>query len=305
MRIVSLVPGATEIVAALGLGERLVGRTHECDWPASVAPVPVVTRDRLACDPGDAAAIDRAVADAAAAGESLAGLDEGALRRARPDLILTQGLCGVCAIEREEVQEVADRLPGRPEVLSLDPLTLEGVLESIIVVGAAAGARAEAARLVAALRARLARVRQATAAVRRPRVVCLEWLDPPYVAGHWIPEQVEAAGGHDPLGRPGRPSARAPAREIAAADPEALVLIPCGWDAARTLAALERRPLLEPYAATRAVRGGRVVALDGSGCFSRPGPRLVDGVELLAGALHPRALGAGDARPPREDRLAG
>jgi iron complex transport system substrate-binding protein len=200
---------------------------------------------------------------------------------------------------------VADRLPGRPEVLSLDPLTLEGVLESILVLGAAAGAGAEAARLVAGLRARLARVREATAGLRRPRVVCLEWLDPPYVAGHWIPDQVDAAGGHDPLGRPGGPSVRAPARQIAESDPEVLVLIPCGWGVAQTLDALERRPLLRPYAGTRAVRDGRVVALDGSGCFSRPGPRLVDGVERLAAALHPGALGVGGARRPREDRLAG
>jgi iron complex transport system substrate-binding protein len=292
VRIVSLLPSATEIVAAIGLGDRLVGRTHECDWPAPVAAVPVVTRDLLSCDPANAAGIDRAVAAAAAAGERLAGLDEAALRRARPDLIVTQALCGVCAIEQEQVQEVADRLPGRPEVLSLEPTTLEGVLQSILVVGAATGAAAEAAALVEGLRARLARVRAATAGRRRPRVVCLEWLDPPYVAGHWIPEQVRAAGGHDPLGRPGRPSARVAPERVAAADPEVLVLVPCGWDVARTLDAIGGEPLLAPYAGTRAVRDGRVVVLDGSGCFSRPGPRLVEGVERLASALHPEAVSA-------------
>ena len=290
MRIVSLVPGATEIVAALGLDERLVGRTHECDWPASVAPVPVVTRDRLACDPGDAAAIDRAVADAAAAGESLAGLDEDALRRARPDLIVTQALCGVCAVERDEVEEAARSIPTRPEVLSLEPETLAQVLDCIVRVGEATDAAATARRAVAALRGRLDRAAERAAGRARVRAVCLEWLDPPYLAGHWVPEQVGLAGGHDPLGRPGRPSVPARPETVIAADPEVLLLMPCGWSPAETRAALARDRFLERYGEMRAVREGRIVALDGGAHFSRPGPRLVDGVEALLPALHPRAV---------------
>jgi iron complex transport system substrate-binding protein len=287
VRIVSLLPSVTEIVAALGREENLVGRTHECDFPASIAPVPVVTESRLEHDPLDGAAIDRAVSRALPDG-GLYALRVDELERARPDLIITQELCDVCAVSVDEVQEVADGLPGRPEVLSLAPQTLEGVLASILAVGVAVGAGEEARRLVDDLRTRLDRVRDAVAVRPRVPVVCLEWLDPPYCAGHWVPDQVEAAGGKELLGRAGRPAVRIRPEAVAEADPEVLCLIPCGWSA-REAARAAGRGLLGPYAGTRAARGGRILALDANAHFSRPGPRLVDGVEILAAVLHPGA----------------
>jgi iron complex transport system substrate-binding protein len=296
VRIVSLLPAATEIVAALGLADRLTGRTHECDWPPEVAAAPPMTADRVDRGTLDSAGIDRAVAEAMAGGEGLYRLDHEALAGARPDLIVTQALCGVCAVATDEVEEAARRLPGRPEVLSLEPTTLEEVLEGVLRVGEATGTDAAAERVVAGLRGRLERVGELTDGRSRTSAVCLEWLDPPYLAGHWVPEQVELAGGHDPLGRPGRPSVAATPGDVVAADPEVLLLMPCGWSVAETLAALDRDGFHETYGGMRAVRDGRAVALDGGAHFSRPGPRLVDGVEALVPALHPEpsaAVGAG------------
>ena len=203
MRIVSLLPSATEMVAAVGRADRLVGRTHECDWPPPVASVPAMTADRVDRRGMGSAEIDRAVAEAMGEGGGLYRLDAEALARARPDLIITQALCGVCAVERDEVEAAARSIPSRPEVLSLEPETLAGVLECIVRVGEATDAAGAARRVVAGLRERLDRAAQAAAGRPPVRAVCLEWLDPPYVAGHWVPEQVELAGGHDPLGRPG------------------------------------------------------------------------------------------------------
>jgi iron complex transport system substrate-binding protein len=290
VRVVSLLPSATEMVAALGLAGRLVGRTHECDWPPEVAGVPAMTADRVDRSAMSSAEIDRAVADAMAEGGGLYRLDREALAAARPDLIITQALCGVCAVERDEVEEAARALPGRPAVLSLEPETLEGVLDSMLEVGEAAGAAGPAARAVAGLRERLDRVRELTQGLEPVRVVCLEWLDPPYAAGHWVPEQVELAGGHDPLGRPGRPSVQVTPDDVIEADPDALLLMPCGWTAAETLAALGRDGFHGRYGGMRAVRDGSVIALDSGAHFSRPGPRLVDGVEALVPVLHPEAV---------------
>lgn len=292
LRIVSLLPSATEIVAALGLAGRLVGRTHECDWPPQVAGVPAVTADRVDRRAMSSAEIDRAVADAMDEGGGLYRLDAEALARARPDLIITQALCGVCAVERDEVEQVARGLPRRPEVLSLEPETLDGVLENIAQVGAAAGAPEAADRVLEGLRGRLEDIRELSAGRAPVRTVCLEWLDPPYLAGHWVPQQVALAGGHDPLGRPGRPSVAATPEEVVAADPDVLLLMPCGWSAAQATAAAEREGFATRYGGMRAVREGRVVALDGGAHFSRPGPRLVDGVEALLGVLHPGAVAA-------------
>jgi iron complex transport system substrate-binding protein len=290
VRIVSLLPSATEMVVAVGRGDRLVGRTHECDWPPRVASVPAMTADRVDRRGMGSAEIDRAVAEAMGEGGGLYRLDAEALARARPDLIITQALCGVCAVERDEVEEAARSIPTRPEVLSLEPETLAQVLDCIVRVGEATDAAATARRAVAALRGRLDRAAERAAGRARVRAVCLEWLDPPYLAGHWVPEQVGLAGGHDPLGRPGRPSVPARPETVIAADPEVLLLMPCGWSPAETRAALARDRFLERYGEMRAVREGRIVALDGGAHFSRPGPRLVDGVEALLPALHPRAV---------------
>jgi len=288
VRIASLLPSATEIVAALGLGERLVGRTHECDFPPEVAGVPALTQSALDCDPLDSAAIDQEVSEAVA-GDGVYRLDEAALAAARPDLVITQDLCEVCAVDTPSVARALGRMPGRPRLMTLEPETLEDVLETIAAVGRAAGAERRAADLVGALRARLERVRAAVAGRGRPRVVGMEWLDPPWAAGHWVPEQVAAAGGREMLGRVGARSARTSAAVIREARPEWLVLIPCGWDAGQALAALDRDRFAAEYGDTPAARTGRVVALDGSAYFSRPGPRLVDGVEILAALLHPDA----------------
>jgi iron complex transport system substrate-binding protein len=292
VRIASLLPSATEMVAALGLADRLVGRTHECDWPPEVAGVPPMTADRVDRSAMSSAQIDRAVAGAMAGGGGLYRLDARALAAARPDLIITQALCGVCAVERDEVEEAARAIPGRPEVLSLEPETLGDVLDSLLAVGEAAGAARAAARAAAGLRGRLDRARELTRAREPVRAVCLEWLDPPYVAGHWVPEQVALAGGHDPLGRPGRPSVAVAPGEVIDADPDVLLLMPCGWSAAETVAALGRDGFHERFGGMRAVREGRAIALDGGAHFSRPGPRLVDGVEALVAALHPEAVAA-------------
>jgi iron complex transport system substrate-binding protein len=292
VRIVSLLPSATEMVAAVGLAGRLVGRTHECDWPPEVAGVPAMTADRVDRSAMTSAEIDRAVAGAMAEGGGLYRLDAEALAAVRPDLIITQALCGVCAVERDEVEEAARAMPGRPAVLSLEPETLDGVLDCLLRVGEAAGAPGEAARAVAGLRERLDRARELTEGLEPVRAVCLDWLDPPYLAGHWVPEQVELAGGRDPLGRPGRPSVAAAPADVIGADPDALLLMPCGWTAAETLDALGRDGFRERYGGMRAVREGRVTALDGGAHFSRPGPRLVDGVEALVPVLHPEAVAA-------------
>ncbi|MEW6582399.1 MAG: ABC transporter substrate-binding protein, partial [Actinomycetota bacterium] len=204
MRIVSLVPGATEIVAAIGLADALVGRTHECDHPPAVAAVPPVTAACLALDGLDQAAIDRVVAAVGPGG--LSAVDRDALAAARPDLVITQDLCEVCGLAADDVQEAVDALPGRPALLSLAPVTLAGVIASVEVIGAAAGAEAPAAALAARLRDRLDRVRAAVAGRPVRDVVALEWLDPPYRAGHWLPDQVEAAGGRELLGWSGVPA---------------------------------------------------------------------------------------------------
>jgi iron complex transport system substrate-binding protein len=280
------------MVAAIGLADRLVGRTHECDWPPDALGVPAMTADRVDRSAMSSAEIDRAVAGAMREGGGLYRLDAEALAAARPDLIITQALCGVCAVERDEVEEAARAMPGRPAVLSLEPETLEGVLDCLLMVGDAAGAPRAAARAVAGLRERLDRAGELTDGLEPVRAVCLEWLDPPYLAGHWVPEQIALAGGHDPLGRPGRPSVAAAPADVIAADPDALLLMPCGWTAAETLAALRREGFHERYGGMRAVREGRVTALDGGAHFSRPGPRLVDGVEALVPVLHPGVVAA-------------
>jgi iron complex transport system substrate-binding protein len=245
-----------------------------------------MTSSRLRHEPLDSAGIDRAVSEATG-GEGLYALDEAALAAARPDLIVTQALCDVCAVDVDIVLDAASRLPGRPKVLSLEPETLEGILETIVAVGEAAGAEGAARRLVCDLRTRLDRVAAAVAGEPVRRVVCLEWLDPPYAAGHWVPQQVEIAGGHDPLGRPGRPSVRIEPERVVAAQPQMLALMPCGWNADEAARAVDPSAFAASYGDTPAVRSGSVVALDGSSYFNRPGPRVVDGVEVLAALLHP------------------
>jgi iron complex transport system substrate-binding protein len=294
MRIATLLPSATEVVCALGLADDIVAITHECDYPSEIRGRPVVVQPRVNAALSSAA-IDAEVAGAVRRGESLYRLDADALARARPDLIVTQDLCEVCALPSLDVDAIAARLPGPPRVLRLHPHTLEDVFRDIRTVGAATGRGAEAACAVGALRARVAAVERAChgAAARTsvPRVFCMEWLDPPYCSGHWMPELVSLAGGREVLGRPGRPSFRVEWDAIAAAAPEVVVLTVCGFDVARTCAELPAVAARPEWCGLPAVAAGRVYAADGSAFFSRSGPRLVDGLEILAGILHPDAVG--------------
>ncbi|HET7266180.1 MAG TPA: cobalamin-binding protein [bacterium] len=292
MRIATLLPSATEIVAALGLAGDIVAVTHECDYPPEVRGRPVVVRPRVDSSLGSAA-IDAAVEAALRRGDSLYRLDVDALAAARPDLIVTQDLCDVCALPSLDVEAVVAGLPGPPRVLRLHPHTLEDVFGDIARVGAAAGRAPEARRLLASLRARVAEVahagRDAGRAAAAPRVFCMEWLDPPFCSGHWMPELVEFAGGREVVGRPGRPSFRVAWDEIAAAAPEVVVLTVCGFDIARTRAELRTIAERPAWRALPAVAAGRVYATDGGAFFSRSGPRLVDGLETMAAILRDAA----------------
>jgi iron complex transport system substrate-binding protein len=293
VRIVSLLPSATEIAFALGLGDQVVAVSHECDHPPAARERPAVTRSPLHGHALSSAEIDRRTADELHAGSTLYYLDSERLRALGPDLILTQELCDVCAVAQPEVERAVRELGTAPRVLSLEPNTLGDVLRTIEAVGAATGREAAAAALVVDLQARIDRVRAIAAhAGTRPRVFCMEWADPPWVAGHWIPEMVALAGGEDALGQPGAPSVRIDWERVVAAAPELVVLMPCGYDLARTLA---ERPIVEArpgWETLPAVRAGRVYAVDGSSYFNRPGPRLVDGLDVLAHLLHPEAFPA-------------
>lgn len=293
MRIASLVPHATELLFALGLADEVIAVTHECDHPPAALEVPHVTRDALPAGLG-AAEIDAAVRERTTRGESIYELDGDALRALEPDLIVTQALCPVCAVSYEQVAELAREIRSCPRVISLDPHTLGETLGDVRTLAQATGRRAEGVDLVARTAARIDRVRLAVRGRPRPRVAALEWLDPVFVAGHWTPQLVELAGGEDVLGMPGEASREASWEEVAATEPEVVVAMPCGYDAPRAHAeALGYRERLAALGAPR------VVAVDASAYFSRPGPRLVEGLELLAEILHPGCTGGGAASEGR------
>jgi iron complex transport system substrate-binding protein len=266
---------------ALGLGGDVVGVTHECDFPPAAASLPHLTATVLP-EGLDAGEIDAAVKEIVGAGRALYSLDEERLAELAPDLIVTQAVCEVCAVSYEDVVAVAARLPGRPRVVQQDPSTLGEVLEDIARLGAAAGIEEHAAEVRAGLEARLERVRAAVAGAERPRVLALEWLDPPFLGGHWVPEMIAIAGGVDVAGAAGRKSPQVEWERLGGLDPEAVVAMPCGWylDDSRAQALRYRERL-------QALGAERFFAVDAASTFSRPGPRLVDGVELLAHLFHP------------------
>ncbi len=273
MRIVSLLPAATEIVYALGLGGELVGRSHACDWPPEVLDVPVMT----------------------VAGKGRATLDRLALADAEPDLILTQELCEVCALTTQEVREAARALGEDVEVVSLEPETIEGILNSISTVGAFAEAEDEAVGLLELLRERLGSIENRVlerrlAGIPPRRVVVLEWLDPPFASGRWIPEMVRRAGGWELLGAEGARSVETSWERVREVDPEQLVLAPCGMSAPEAAAEYARVPLPDWVADLRAVQDGELFAVDGNGLFSRPGPRVIEGIALLAELFDPEGF---------------
>ncbi len=294
MRIASLVPSATEMLFALGLGDDVVAVTHECDWPPAAAVRPRLTRSVIA-EGLSAAEIDAEVRRVTAEGRALYELDEETLARLEPDLIVTQALCAVCAVSYDDVCGVAAGLPGDPAVLSLDPNTLDEVFDDAVGLGEAAGVAARGESLRRELAARVERVRTAAEGEPRPRAAALEWLDPPFIGGHWVPDMIGAAGGTDVLGEPGVKSRTASWDEIRAAEPDVVVAMPCGWyvdEAAEQ--ALAHRAQLDSLGADR------IVAVDAASSFSRPGPRLADGVELLGHLLHPDRLPAPGGIEARE-----
>jgi len=280
IRIVSLVPGATDALVALGLASSLVGRSNECDHPV-VAHVPPLTRPLGPPQDAPGDEIDRAVRDAAAEGGGMNVLDAPALRARRPDLVAVQGLCGVCAIGPEVVRDALGGPTRRPEILELSPLRLTDVLDDIGRIAVAAAAERRGHDLVDRLRRRLARIRARAAGAPRRAVVCLEWLDPLFLAGHWIPDVVAAAGGHDALGRPGGRSVAITDDDLVSAHPEIVVLAPCGLDAAGAWREATRTGLVARLA--RLDPRPAVVALDAGRLLSRPGPGLIEGAESLAG----------------------
>jgi len=284
MRIVSLVPSATEMLFALGLGPEVIAVTHECDYPPEAGELPKVTRDVLPAGLS-AAEIDAAVRELTLAGEPIYELDAEKRIGLRPDLIVTQALCSVCAVSHDDVRAVAEEIESQPQVIALDPHTLGEVLGDARTLAQATDRKDAAVDLVSEAAARIDRVRLAVRDARRPRVAALEWLDPPFAAGHWIPQLIDYAGGEDVLGFSGEPSERRSWEEVVAASPDIVIVMPCGYDAeiAHREAEMHRDELA-------ALGAGLIVAVNASAYYSRPGPRIVDGLELLASILHPERV---------------
>lgn len=288
MRICSFLPGATEIAFALGLGDQLVGVTHECDYPPAARCKPVIVHSTLHLDRASSLEIDNHVRAAVANGKGLYAIDAEALARAAPALILTQALCDVCALDYSEVLRTAQALPQQPEILSLNPRCLEDVLDDISRIGKATDREAEAQNLVISLRSRIVAVtRRAAQASSQPQVACIEWFDPLYAAGHWVPKMVGLAGGRDILGVARERSTKFSWTQLVEIEPEVLILMACGFDLRRTCSDAALLTRLPGWNDIPAVKTGRVFAADGNSFFSRPGPRLVDGLEFLAQMIHP------------------
>jgi iron complex transport system substrate-binding protein len=291
MRIASLVPSATEMLCALGLGDSLVAVTHECDYPEGIELLPHLTRSVIPEDLSPAE-IDAAVRERTEEGEAIYELDEDLLHELEPDLIVTQALCAVCAVSFDDVRAVAERLPSKPNVISLDPSTLGEVMGDIRTLAQATDSKDAGVDLVRELADRLDRVKlKLHGAEPRPRVLALEWLDPPFIGGHWVPQMIELAGGEDAIGFPGERSREVTWDELEASQPDIVVSMPCGYYAERAA-----HEVMQHRDEIARLGAGQVVAVDAAAYFSRPGPRLVEGVELLAHILHPDLVDA----PPKE-----
>jgi iron complex transport system substrate-binding protein len=289
LRVISLLPSATEMVHFAGAADRLVGVTHECDHPPGVERLPKLTSSRI--DPTlFGAEIDAEVNRLVTDDESIYALDADLLEGLAPDLVITQGLCEVCAVSTSLVEEAISGLGSEPDLLVLNPTSLEDVLDDTVRVGEALGLGEGVRRRVATLRGRLGEIEDAVAGLARPSVGCIEWLDPPFSAGHWVPEMVRLAGGRELFAGPGERSVRLDWPTVFEAAPEVLVLMPCGFDAARAAEEARSLPGLPGWSGLPAARDGRVWAVDANSYFSRPAPRLVEGVEILARVLHPGAF---------------
>ena len=293
MRICSLLPSGTEILYSLGLGDQVVAVTHECDYPPETAAKPRITEDLIEQGRMTSVEIDHHVSSNIGRHGTIYRLKQDLLETLEPDLIVTQELCEVCAVSYKEVQHAARVLEGRTRIVSLEPTTLNEMLETILLVGELTGRKDAALEKVQELNARLQRVRERVRDRERPRVYAMEWLDPPFSAGHWVPEMVEIAGGDEVLGKRGSKSERITPERILEAQPEIIVLMPCGFSLERTV---------EEYRRTRFLPGwsGQLYAVDGSSYFNRSGPRLIDGVEILSEIFHPSLL---DGPERGENRL--
>jgi iron complex transport system substrate-binding protein len=287
MRIVSLLPSATEILFALGLGDNVVGVSHECDFPPAARTKQVVIRSRVKKD-ATAAEIDAQVRDFVSRGESLYAVDADLLEQLKPDLILTQDLCHVCAASPDDLASALARFSYPPEVLTLNPLDLGDVWRDVLWVGEETGRAEEAEHLLEKVGEQLESVERAVAKIEHhPRVAFLEWLDPFYVGGHWVPEMIERAGGIDLFGLPRKPTFRVTLQDIIESIPDVILVSPCGYSAEQARNEYRNMPLPDQWSVTPAVHNNRVYALEANGYFSRPGPRLANGIEILAKALHP------------------
>ena len=287
MRIVSLLPSATEILYALGLGDSVVGVTHECDFPSEAARKPALIKPRV--DPhAPPAEIDRQVRELVGRGESIYAVDADLLASLKPDLIVTQDLCHVCAASPDDLATALSRFQRPPQILALTPHSLDDVWQDIVRVGQATNTSTQAEALTATLKQRVERVEIVAAqVVHRPRVLCLEWLEPLYVAGHWVPEMVSIAGGEDVLGKPCDPSFTVTAEKIAKSNAEIILIMLCGYNAARNASEFSVMKLPEAWSQLPALRNRKIFAADSNSYFSRPGPRLADGLEILAHLIHP------------------
>ena len=291
MRICSLLPSATEIAFALGLGDSVVGVTHECDYPPEAKQREVVVKSAIDPHQNDSGTIDKIVTGHLKAKKSLYTIDLARFKETNPDLILTQGLCDVCALDYQEVSEAAKTFARRPNIISLTPGTLTDVLKDIARVGQATGTPGEAAALVDQLSARIQHVReQASRSDLRPRVACVEWLDPIYCAGHWVPEMVGLVGGINGLGKMGQPSQKIDWSQMIEYGPEIMVLMPCGFNVERTLGEIDLLYRLPGWKDLPAVKEGKLFAVNGHAYFSRSGPRLIEGLEILAQIVHPESF---------------
>lgn len=287
-RLISFLPAATEMVFALGAGDLLVGVSHECDFPPEARTRPVVVKPALSLETMTLSEIDAVVAQRIGSGQSLYEVDERLLEKIAPTHILTQNLCQVCAPSGNEITRALAALPVKPQIVYFSPHSIDDILGNVQELGAAIGLPARAETWITTARSRLQKIaQQAAAASKRPRVFCLEWIDPCYCCGHWVPEMVEMAGGEDALGRKGKDSVRVSWNDIERWSPEILIISPCGFDTAKAVSQAEQLLRQSGWSNLPAARNDRVCAVNANAYFARPGPRVVDGVELLAHLIHP------------------